>query len=216
MKIWDVDAQNSIRFLIRHYPDFQLQAALTSGPPILNAACAGDIAGLGMYGAINLDIRSAEHLRRIGLRVPRNYREGSVFKLPFEDKSFRTVVLGEFLEHCTVEAATKAVKECARVLCSGGKLIITVPLDGRPNGHNRPGYSEGSDDLDRVGMTDEMMEKEAGEWSEGVTAYHQTWWSNEMLHNLRESSGLKEEYRSAILYSFTAPIGGWGISWEKP
>jgi SAM-dependent methyltransferase len=45
--------------------------------------------------------------------------------LPFEDRSFDAVVLGEVLEH--VEEDGRALKQAARVLKSGGALIVSVP-----------------------------------------------------------------------------------------
>lgn len=209
MKPWDVDAKSSIGFILTCYWHFQLVNALESGTPILNAASAADLAGLGRFGAINLDVRTRDQLRGVGLLIPPNYVEGSVFAIPYEDGRFQTVVLGEFLEHATFEAGCRAVKECARVLKPGGRLVITVPLDGRPNGANRPGHPEGEDVEALVNLN------EHGNWSDGVTVHHQTWWSNKMLHDLRESVGLKETLRSALLYQFTAPVGGWGLVWEK-
>ena len=208
MKPWDFDAQQNINFIMPGYWQYQALSAIESGAPILNAASSHDPARLHRFGAVNLDIRTPEELRRIGAQVPPNYKHGSVFAIPFPDNHFQTVVLGEFLEHCVEEAAHKAVKECARVLRPTGRLIITVPLDGRPNGHNRPGFAEGSE-------PDEINHEER-EWSEGVTSYHQTWWSNEMLHRLRNSIGFVEIQRISLLYVFTAPIGGWGMVWEKP
>ena len=215
MRPWDALARDQTGFAILNFTEYQLTRAVGSGKPILNAAAAGDLPHLGEFGAINLDVRPADHLRRLGMQIPLNYREGSVFDIPFADGSFKTVVLGEFLEHCTEAAASQAVRECARVLASGGNLIITVPLDGRPNGHNRPGAAEGHDIAD-MQCEPEMAALDHADWSEGVTAYHQTWWSNEMLHRLRERAGLVEVERVALFYAFTAPIGGWAMTWHKP
>lgn len=210
MRLWDISANNSVGFIVVTFAQFQLLKALECGQPILNAASAGDLAGLAKYGAINLDIRSKDQIRQVGLAVPKNYVEGSVFDLPYRDGEFQTVVLGEFLEHATYEAGVRALKECRRVLKPGGFLVVTFPLDGRPNGVNRPGDPEGADDADLVNL------KESGEWSNGVTVHHQTWWSNKMLHDLMTEVGFREVERTALLYTFTAPVGGWGLVWQKP
>lgn len=210
MKSWDISACNKVGFIITFYSQFQLLKALECGQPILNAASAGDIPQLWRYGAINLDVRTKEQLRQVGLQIPKNYVEGSVFDIPYKDGEFQTVVLGEFLEHATYEAGVRALKECRRVLKPGGFLVATFPLDGRPNGVNRPGDPEGADDADLVNL------KESGEWSSGVTVHHQTWWSNKMLHDLMLETGFEEKERAALLYTFTAPVGGWGLVWQKP
>lgn len=45
--------------------------------------------------------------------------------LPFADSSFDNIVAGEFIEH--IENPVFFLKECHRVLKSGGRLIITTP-----------------------------------------------------------------------------------------
>ena len=63
-------------------------------------------------------------------------------KLPFEDASFDTVLLTDVLEHLAEPA--EAIRETARVLRTGGKLIIGVPffywLHEEPNDYHR--YTE--------------------------------------------------------------------------
>jgi SAM-dependent methyltransferase len=101
----------------------------------------------------------------------------------------------------------QAVLECKRVLQSGGRLVITVPLDGRPNGQNRPGYPEGLP-LDDCGNDTELPA--------GITMHHQTYWSNEMLWKLREGAGLIDREIRALMYMTVGPMMGWGLVWEKP
>ena len=46
-------------------------------------------------------------------------------RLPYDDSSFDHVVCVEGLEH--IESPANAIREFARILCSGGKLIVSVP-----------------------------------------------------------------------------------------
>jgi SAM-dependent methyltransferase len=65
-------------------------------------------------------------------------------RLPFTDSSLDTVLLLEVLEHLEDDAA--GVREVCRVLASGGKLVLSVPVppgeinEGDPWGHKREGY----------------------------------------------------------------------------
>ncbi len=172
-----------------------------SGERILNAACADDPAGLGQLGAVNLDVQVKEKHTGKDFSENKGFVEGSVFSIPFGDGEFDVVVLGEFLEHCTKERALDAVSECRRVLKSGGRMIMTVPLDARPASEQRE-YPGG--------------EYQPFEYVPGVTCHHQTWWSNQMLRELRRQSRMVELCRCTLLYILTAPIGGWGLVWEKP
>ena len=46
-------------------------------------------------------------------------------RLPYDDNSFNYIVCVEGLEH--IESPANAIRECARILSSGGKLIVSVP-----------------------------------------------------------------------------------------
>ncbi len=49
-------------------------------------------------------------------------------KLPFKDKSFNKVLMGDIIEHLTEEDAILMLKEASRVLKPGGKVVIhTAP-----------------------------------------------------------------------------------------
>jgi len=69
----------------------------------------------------------------------------SLTKLPFQDASYDRIVCPEVVEHIADDTA--AIKELARVLTPGGKLIFTVPAWSAFNAgfykqfaHERPGY----------------------------------------------------------------------------
>ncbi len=56
--------------------------------------------------------------------------------LPFENDYFDTVIMGEVLEH--VFSEKEAVADASRVLKPGGRIIVTVPNDGKLSfGHIR-------------------------------------------------------------------------------
>lgn len=195
----DGDVEHRIGFYSAH--EFQHDAAIQCGGLILNAACGDDAAGLGDIGAVNFDFQDVEGHTGIEFRSNKNFVQGSVFEMPFDDESFDTVVLGEFLEHCTQERAVEALTECRRVLRSGGRAVITIPLDGRPAQEQR--------------CLDPADYREV-EYFPGVTHHHQTWWSNQMIRELRKRTRFTEVVRCLLVYILTAPLGGWGLVWEKP
>jgi len=77
------------------------------------------------------------------------YPEVDIHKLPYPDKSFDMIIHSDTLEH--VDLPVAALRECARVLSSGGLCLFTVPVVvGRlsrdraglePSFHGDPGES---------------------------------------------------------------------------
>ena len=168
------------------------------GGKCLNAACADDPAKLGELGAINLDfLTHTPASNRDQTKIP-NFVHGTVMDMPFPDEHFDCVVLGEFLEHCKPEKAVQAITECRRVLKAGKYLVLTVPLDARPRDEQR-------------GSEDWPLEYDAG-----ITCHHQTWWCNDMILDLKRKVRMIEVGRAALFYMLTAPLGGWGLCWQKP
>jgi ubiquinone/menaquinone biosynthesis C-methylase UbiE len=108
-----------------------------------------------------------------------NFVQGDVMDMDYEDGHFGTVVLGEFLEHCTFEAAEKSLRECVRVLKDDGKIVVTFPRDSRP-----PEQQHSKDKLVN--------------WAEGITSWHQTVWEDAMLEELFTKVGLVEESRTHL------------------
>jgi len=53
---------------------------------------------------------------------------GSVYKLPFEDNEFDSLISTEMLEH--IEYLDKAISEMSRVLKAGGNILVSVPQTG--------------------------------------------------------------------------------------
>ncbi len=70
--------------------------------------------------------RLADH-KGVGERV--RFSTGDLVNLPYRDASFDLVVVSEVLEH--VPAIRAALAEIKRVLRSGGKAAITVPIESR-------------------------------------------------------------------------------------
>jgi SAM-dependent methyltransferase len=74
---------------------------------------------------IGIDIENAENFDY-------NNPEKIIFdgeNIPFEDKSFDSIILTEVLEH--IEKPEKIIGEMHRVLKHGGEIIITVPWSAR-------------------------------------------------------------------------------------
>ena len=173
--------------------------------PILNAACKEDPAHLGGdYDAINLDIWDFDEQTKIHLSKIPNFQQGDVMNMPFTDRKFGTIVLGEFLEHCVPQAAKDSLLECHRVLKDDGKMVITLPLDGRP------AEAQHAKHLLKI-----IVEGETGH---NVTVWHQTVWEDPMLEELFASTGFEEVLREPLGYGFVKPKrdpDGWGIILKK-
>lgn len=109
---------HAVRGLVRRYAD--------GLGPILDAG-----AGTGLNlrhlpaGSTGLDI-NPRNIEILKTRLPRHtIVEGDIEAMPFDDASFGTVVCTEVLEHVPDSAA--ALREIARVLMPGGRLIGSVP-----------------------------------------------------------------------------------------
>jgi SAM-dependent methyltransferase len=66
------------------------------------------------------------HLARLPFRRLAKYPEVDLQALPFADGTFDLVVHSDTLEH--VPESARALRECRRVLCSGGIVAYTVPI----------------------------------------------------------------------------------------
>jgi len=73
-------------------------------------------------------IRRASHaFRDAGVPVP--FVQGDLYRLPFRDGCYDTVVMSEVLEH--IERPSDALAEAARVIRPGGYLIVSTPYRER-------------------------------------------------------------------------------------
>jgi len=171
------------------YLEFQRSSVSKYGGVILNVACKEDPAKLGQdFGAINCDVNDYDPQERISLYDVPNFQIGDACALPFDDKSFDTLVMGEFLEHCPVEAAKQALSEAFRVLRSFGKLILTIPYDSRPP---------------EVQHIPELLVT----WKHGITSWHQTVWTDDLFLPLLSGAGFSQLHSEPINYGFCNGVG---------
>jgi ubiquinone/menaquinone biosynthesis C-methylase UbiE len=64
-----------------------------------------------------------------GQGYPVHLRNGSVLKMPYPANSFDAVMLVSILEHLKPQELSAAVKEVARVLKPGGRMVYGVPVE---------------------------------------------------------------------------------------
>lgn len=114
--------------IARVYRDqFSFQREHSSGR-ILNVGSNTDGARLAAdLGAVNVDLRAVDHVT--GLPMPVHVL-ADARRLPFA-KVFDTVVLGEILEHMERPDAVVSLRDAAAALVAGGRVVITMPHDGR-------------------------------------------------------------------------------------
>jgi len=96
---------------------YQRDRARELGQPILNVACKEDPANLGGdFNATNIDIEDYDVEMRVDLySAVRNFQKMSALHMDFPDATFAHVILGEFLEHCTEEAARRSLEETCQI-----------------------------------------------------------------------------------------------------
>jgi hypothetical protein len=81
----------------------------------------------GVPRRVGVDMDTAV-LQRARRRYPDcDFQEIDGGRLPFEAGEFEVVILSEVLEHVGAENKQRVVDEALRVLCDGGRLIVTVP-----------------------------------------------------------------------------------------
>jgi ubiquinone/menaquinone biosynthesis C-methylase UbiE len=98
--------------------------------PVLDIGCGfGEFAGVFFESTVEvgIDISSADLIKaKTGGKYRRLFL-ADARSLPFEDKSFSTVISISVLEH--IPKVELALREISRVLKKGGVLIFTVPTD---------------------------------------------------------------------------------------
>jgi len=98
--------------------------------------------------------------------------------LPWKDESFDCVLMSEVIEH--LEAPQNSVREAVRVLCPGGRLLITTP-------NYRSFWPVMEWAVDRLNMAPKM----AGE--QHISRFHPS-----SLKNLLIGSGVRIDYAGSI------------------
>ncbi len=181
---------------------FQRNAVSVAERPILNAACKEDPAKLSQYGVVNLDLLDFDPHTRTKLTSLRNFVHGSVTDLTtlFEPEHFKTIVLGVFLEHCSIPYGHEVLEEIYKALPVGGVLILTFPLD------NRPAATQHGKQHLKILVGDEENPK--------FTTWHRTLWEGPELEELLHESRWKILTKETLHYGFTKK-GGYGIVAEK-
>jgi SAM-dependent methyltransferase len=116
----------------RHEAVYVAVADELDGGRVLEAGCgegygaallAARAAGVESVVALDYDPVAVDHVRR---RYPRlAVVRGNLVALPFDDETYDTVVSLQTIEHLWDQDAFLA--ECRRVLCPGGRLILSTP-----------------------------------------------------------------------------------------
>jgi ubiquinone/menaquinone biosynthesis C-methylase UbiE len=79
-------------------------------------------------GICGLDISRGQYLKAADPSMPRApFVEGDAYYLPVRDESVDVVIMTEVLEH--LDRPSAAVRDAARVLRRGGRLLVTVPAE---------------------------------------------------------------------------------------
>lgn len=113
----------------RHEVVYRHIATLVEAKDVLEAGCgegygARLLAGhAGSINALDYDDYATAHVRRAYPDLP--VVRANLVRLPYADASFDVVVSLQTIEHLWDQAAF--VAECARVLRSGGRMIISTP-----------------------------------------------------------------------------------------
>ncbi|MCX5895714.1 MAG: glycosyltransferase [Proteobacteria bacterium] len=102
--------------------DFITENALLSGLT-LDIGCGSSVILQTIKNAIGLDIRLNK--LRYMTRHHKPLIQGTIWSLPFKDRSFSCVICSQVIEH--LEPGAAPCDEIARVLRSGGRLIIGTP-----------------------------------------------------------------------------------------
>lgn len=93
---------------------FRLAPYNLDSPDVLNVGCADDPFRFGRAAMhVDVDDWSAHH---------RHFRQANAERLPFKDRSYHTVIMGDVLEH--VVDWRRAIRECCRVCAK--RFVLTI------------------------------------------------------------------------------------------
>lgn len=140
---------------------------------ILNVGCANDPARLSsvVSDITNVDIR--EECPTFGKFLEaKNFQLMDARELELPNNSFDVVVVGELLDHCDIESGVRIIQEAARVAKPNGSVIVTLAQDPRTPEKQLP-------------------ENERFPWGGGATSWRQTYWHDDAIDKLFQTSGLQ-------------------------
>jgi SAM-dependent methyltransferase len=97
--------------------------------------------------AVDVEKKKIDYAKAVNYFENIRFQEMDLTELAFDDSAFDLIICSEVLEH--IKNYSAAFSELARVLKSGGTMLMTVPYDSKKNrreytkwGHERPGYTE--------------------------------------------------------------------------
>jgi 2-polyprenyl-3-methyl-5-hydroxy-6-metoxy-1,4-benzoquinol methylase len=98
------------------------------------------------FNLFGIDI-AFDSVKRAMKELNGTYKTGDIYKIPFTDKSMDIVLALDVIEHLPTNKTFAAYSELSRVLKTGGKIVVSVPLNEgleemlkrgeNPNGHLR-------------------------------------------------------------------------------
>ena len=128
---------------IKLYLDRYTTDDMFAGKDVLDMGCAA--AGKSLYyvslGAKHVTgVDIVEHYRaeaegmaeKLGFSDRFTFVIGSAYEMPFDDRSFDTVIMNDFMEH--VDNPSAAIKEAMRLVRPGGRIFINFPPYYHPTG----------------------------------------------------------------------------------
>lgn len=130
---------DTVKFFADHYSP----SVMFENKRVLDMGCGA--AGKSLYyasmGAAHVTgVEIVEHYEaearslaeKLGLSDRFTFHRGSADQLPFEDGSFDTIIMNDFMEHTSDPEAT--LKEAVRLLAPDGRIYINFPPYGHPYG----------------------------------------------------------------------------------
>lgn len=128
---------------IKLYLDHYTTDDMFAGKDVLDMGCAA--AGKSLYyvslGAKHVTgVDIVEHYRaeaegmaeKLGFSDRFTFVIGSAYEMPFDDRSFDTVIMNDFMEH--VDNPSAAIREAMRLVRPGGRIFINFPPYYHPTG----------------------------------------------------------------------------------
>ena len=128
---------------IKLYMDRYTKEEMFEGKEVLDMGCGP--AGKSLYyvslGAKHVTcVDIVEHYRaeaegmaeKLGFSDRFTFVIGSAYEMPFEDRSFDTVIMNDFMEHVDNPAA--ALREAMRLVRPGGRIFVNFPPYYHPTG----------------------------------------------------------------------------------